>query len=1637
MITTIIDKIPGIDTKAESKVNIEGEFASFIPGHSSAIGKDGLVYIDDFEGTESTIDLRNVGTWFLASTPQGQRSLFPEANTNTRAYGFNRARLAWYTIDPLFYDRNSNLRPVNIDKEELSKHTVREVDETEVFPNKETPNGIPTNIPVFNMAFYPSERGPYNFDVAGVPGLSGGLNGDGTLADPESRWGGIMRKIESTDFEAANVEYIEFWMMDPFNSDAEQDNPGKLFINLGDISEDILKDGRKSFENGLPTTEAIINVDTTIWGRVSRLENLVESFDNEVASRPFQDVGYDGLRDEDELSFFESTYLQRIEQQFGIGSDAYYNALDDPSGDNYHYFRGTDYDALELYSSILERYKKYNGPDGNSPADEQNKEDYPTAATTLPNIEDLNRDNTLSEAERYFQYVVQLNPNTMQIGKNFITDIRDAQGIPLANGETGAVKWYQFKIPVSQPTNVIGNISDFKSIRFLRMFAKDFAKPEVLRFATLELVRGEWRRYKGDLLASGEYIPDDIQGLTTFDVFTVNIEENGRRKPVPYVIPPGIEREINYGTTDLIRLNEQSMVLKTCDLLDGDARGTYKTAEFDFRQYKKLEMYVHAEKSQELDDLQYGDMTVFIRIGADFTENYYEYEIPLTFTPWGTTISDPYAIWPDANKFDVELQKLVDTKLKRDVAARDPSSGITNYFPYVEYDGNNKITILGVPSISDVKAIMIGIRNPKKQNSHDEDDGLPKCAEIWVNELCLTGFNDKAGTAGLLRISTDLADFGRLVMSGAYSTPNFGTMEKKINETQRATTTQFDIGADLNLGKFFPEQTGVRLPMHIDYAEIHVKPEYNPLNPDVKLSDELDSYDNKEDADSLQSIVEDYTQRFNLNFVNVRKERVGSKKKPKIYDIENFNVSYAYTMLNNRNIDIEYDNKTNHSGGLGYNYSINAKNVKPFQKVNFISQTPALKLLGDFNFYYLPKSLSFRTDMNREETERKLRNKSTGLILLKPTFSRKWDWNRNFDLKYDLATSLSMQFRSTSNAFIREPAGSTDPGSPWYDQAGVDTINVWNQIKSFGNLRNYNHSLDVTYKIPIDKLPFLDWITGQFTYGAIYTWTAAPLSIQMRMGNVIENSRNWQLGGNVDMLKLYNKVPYLQKLNQARKGSPNSPKGSKDPQVKPDKTPPDQAPTQAADSLAKPNYLKIVGDEFLKLLMAVKRANFTYNEGTGTLMPGFMPEPDFLGNSWSNQAPGLGFAFGSQQDIKYKAVENGWLSTDTLLNQAYMTKYTTNFNAKVSIELLPGLKIELNADRTYARNHTEYFRADSLGDFAVYSARDAGSFSISYITWGTAFKTDYDQVTSAAFERMKDYRDDISFRLAEQNPNSEGTVYDTLTKQSYAEGYGPTSQDVLIPSFVAAYANISTSDVPLDYFLKIPLPNWRITYDGLTKIGFIASVLESATISHAYKSTYAINSFQSNLYYEEIDGNAATLYNQANSFYPKYDVAQVTIIEQFAPLVGIDMTWKNSLLTRFEFRKSRNLSFSMANKQLTDVSTDEYIVGLGYRIKNVSFTVASIGGGGRKTRLDSDLDIKVDFSLRNNRTVLRRVDQDLEQVSAGQRVISINSSIDYQLSKSISLRLFFDRVMNTPYVSNQYKNSTTKGGISLRFSLAQ
>ena len=1606
LLTDLIDKLPFIETKQKSRISIYGEFAQFIQGINKENGQTGTSYIDDFEGTKSTIDLRQWTTWNLASTPQYQHNLFPEAySTMGLDYGKNRSKLAWYCIDQsVFYNRDTRIMPPNVTNDELSDHRVRQVLETEIFPNKDVQAGVSTNVTTLNLAYYPTLRGPYNYDTENI-------NSDGTFSNPEDRWGGIMRAIESSDFNATNVEYIEFWMMDPFFEGQDQTNTGKLYFNLGDISEDILRDGRKSYENGLPTSSEIINVDTTKWGRVPSLQALVDAFDSNPDSRQYQDVGYDGLSDDDERSFFKN-YLNILQSK--LSSEAYAAVYNDPSSDNYHYFRGSDYDSNPKYSSILERYKEYNGNEGNSPSESQYTEDYKTNYTTLPDVEDINNDNTLSESENYYQYEIDLDPNKMlKAGQNRISDIRTAT-VTTINGDIKEIKWYQFRIPIREPDKIIGNIEGYSSIRFMRIFMKGFHNDIVLRFATLDLVRGEWRTYNHAIQAPGEYMPGDQTNHTLFEQSAVNVEENSSRQPVPYVIPPGIFQEVYTGTLQTYRQNEQALQLSVENLVDGDARAVYKSTSFDFRYYRKLKMFIHAEKMYEYDDIEDGDLTVFLRFGSDLTDNYYEYEVPLKFTEWYTSSTDDFAIWPEENNIEIDFDKLVEVKNNRNRSLG--TNNVQSNRVYTEYSGKNRIKVLGNPTISEVRSMMIGVRNPKNDNEVTSD----KSAIIWINELRLTDLNNSGGWAATGRIETTLADLGRVTAAGSYNSAGYGALETKATESNMESNGFYSISTDIDLGKFMaPEKTGITVPIHYDQNQTSVTPEYNPFDPDVKFKNALEIIEDQAGRDSLKNAARDIVKQTNFNITNLRKNRVGNKK-PRFWNIENFNATYAYTKQEQRNSDIEYAIEKTYRGGLGYSYSTNAKSVQPFANAKWAS-SKYLQIIKDINFYYMPKSFSFNTEMFRQYQEQKLRNKSTGDIIIRPTYAKNWDWSRNYDFRYDITKGLNFTYNANANAYIYEPAGNPERETAEWG-ANRDTIR--NELYGLGSMSRFNQTSKLNYTIPINKLPLMDWVTASANYTGTYRWTASSRSTQSIMGNVNENEAMFQLNGNADLTKLYNKVPYFKQITTPKRSSSrnaNSRQQKKEEETAVDTT--GKAP--------KKDYGKMIADNTVRILLGVKKASFSFSQSSGVSLPGYIYEPDYLGINAMSGAPGWGFIFGNGNDVLNNAINNNWITTDTTFNQAYSERFNETYNYKIVVEPFQNFKIDISGTRTYVQNFSEYFRADANGEFNYYTPTNGGNFTISHIMAATSFK-DGDEL----FENMLKNRQDIAKRLAAENQSwvdmNSPMVYDSIGKGYFPYGYGANSQDVLIYSFLAAYSGQSANEVELSLFRKIALPNWSVNFTGLTKIPALKKIFKTINITHSYRSTYSISSWATNLNYNEND--PMLMYDGTNIRVPQYDMAQIVISEQYAPLIGLKLAFNNNLSPSLDFKKSRTVTISFINNQLTEAEGREIIIGCGYTFKDLGLVISSLGGSSKNS---NELTMKLDIGFRKDKTILRSIDENYSQISSGQNKINIYLTADYDFSKRLGMQAFFRHDMTDPFIANSFKTSNTFAGVTLRFSLTQ
>jgi len=1569
-LTRLVDKLPFISTKELSSVTFSGEFANLIPGHPNAINiagsKNGASYLDDFEGSRSVIDLKSANAWQISGTPLNSK--FPEANlSNNLDYGKNRAKLAFYNIDPIFFNSSNSLTPSNIksNKNERSNHYVREVLEQEVFPFKQSSTGQPLTLPTLDLAFYPNVRGPYNFTTTD-------LNFNGTLKAPQDRWGGIFRKIETNDFEALNVEFIELWMMDPFMYKPTSQG-GDMYFNLGNISEDILKDGYKSLENGLPADGDASKTVESVWGRSAKLQPVVQAFDNSPSARQFQDIGLDGLNDGDERAKF----ADRINQIRGlVASDAIAKLESDPASDNFQYYRGSNLDNAN--AGILKRYESYNGLEGNSKTSEQSRAETGienTASTPLPDAEDINRDNTSNSADAYWEYKISIRPQDMIVGQNFITD-KVTNTVTLANGEKQQVAWYQFKIPIIKGASV-GNIDDFKSVRFIRTYLTNFADTAVLRLARLQLLRGEWRRFNAER-TNDKVLADPALGTnppldnSTLEVATVSIEENGKRTPIPYVVPPGIQRERDYSNfRGETQQNEQALAVTVKNLRDGYGQAAFRTTYNDFRSYKKMEMFIHAEGEMLRDN----DVSAIVRIGTDNQDNYYEYEFPLKVTPNGS--KDPYQIWPEVNNLVVELAKFQQAK-----AARNNTPNWPLDKPFTFTDGNATITIKGQPDLSKVRVYMVGVKNPLKGGNSSLDDGLDKTAIVWFNELRLTDFDERGGWAATARMNAKLADFGDLTVSGSKSTVGFGSIDKRVSERNRSDDSFFDLSTSLELGKFFPERTGIKIPMFINWSTQLSVPQFDPRSQDIELKNSLAGLSRSQKED-VHDIVDNYTGRRSINFTNVRKIKTNPDAKSRIWDIENFSGTYAFTANDHRDYVTETALQRSYKGALAYSFSGQSRSYTPFEK---LIKSKKLALIKDFNFSLLPSSLNARVDLDRLYSENKLRDINTEVtgLNIKPAYNKNFLITRTYGAGWNLTRSVQLDFAATNYGIIDEKQGVNS-------KENRDTI--WNNLKRLGRTTNYNHTLNVNYTVPLSKIPGLQWTNLVARYGTNFNWESEPL-VTLRdpsidFGNTIQNSRTIQLNPSLNFVSLYNKMAFVRNANK-----PDASNGRK----------------------------ALVG-----AITSIKNITGTYSRTEGIFMPGYLPSTNMFGYNFDANAPGWDFLFGSQRDIRGRAVANGWLTTDTLQNKLYIKTKKEDLNLRGTIEPIKDLRIELTALKSQNFNYSTTYRFDTVAAaFANQNPITTGDFSISFFSFRTAFKSDDRDNTSRLFREFERNRVIVSQRLGAMNPNNDGRT-DTA---GYSYGYGANSQDVVVSAFLAAYTGKDAGKVSLRTFPKIPIPNWRISYNGLTKFDFFNKIFASFDVNHTYRSTYSVNSFSS-LARNVITNGFSSVFDANRNFLPEYQFSQILLTEQFVPLLGIDFRLKNNMSMNLEYRKSRALSLSLANSQLAQQKDAGIIFGFGYRTSNLRLPFNLFGG----KKLNNDINFKMDFALNDRKTTIFRADVENAEVSSGAKTIAYKPSIDYVLNQRFNLRMYYDGTITKPYTSQTYNTSFTNFGVSLRFIL--
>ena len=1514
-LTNVLDKIPFLHLTQPSQISFTSEFAQLLAGEAGGT-QDNASYIDDFENTKNGIDVMTPTSWFISSVP----SLNFKEDYNDKTgltSGFHRSRLAWYCIDPLFTRRGSSLTPGHIksDLKQLSNHYVREVYVKELFPLRQQNSyqGATNTLSVLNLAYYPSEPGPYNFNVED-------LQSDGTLKNPQLNWGGMMRKLDTNDFEQANIEYIEFWLLDPFLYTREQPDAneygGDFYINLGEVSEDILRDGKKFYESGMPVDGSKIFTYTQ-WGKIPTQSTVTYAFATTSGSRALQDVGFNGLTDAEEQEFYKSAYLDQIQGK--VNQAVFDSIFADPARDNYHYFRGSDWDQMR--APILQRYKYINNPQGNSPDSDSRSESYDTSYKSTPDVEDINQDYTLNEYEKYFQYRVSIRPEDLVVGTNHIVDKREYSQTWRDNTKS-SVTWYQFRIPVDEFESRQGNINDFSSIRFMRMFLTGFKKPIVLRFGTLDLVRGEWRTYDQQLSAASG---------GTLEASAVNLEENAEKTPVNYVLPPGISREQDPSQPQLVESNEQALSLVVKNLTSGEAKAVYKNTTLDLRQYKRIQMFTHANAlEQNTTNLKDRELAVFIRLGSDYKNNYYEYEIPLTLTAPRSNYNrnvpaDRRLVWPEENMFDVALSIFTNLKKERNKAK---AQGLASYMaPYSAYDSehpNNKLTIVGNPSLGEVKTMMIGVRN----NSGDIKSG-----EVWVNELRLKEHNNKGGWAANANLNIQLSDFGSVNATGRYVSEGFGGLEDGVASRSTDNYGTYSVTTSLEMGKFFPDKAKVSIPVYYSVTKEKTSPKYNPMDTDMELKDALDAAGSKTERDSIENIAVTKVTQTNFSVSNAR-VGIATKRHPMPYDPANFSFTYSHAHQHTTGETTVREQRDNWRGALDYSWTPVYKSWEPFKKIK--NKSKWLDILKRFGLNWLPQNLAFNTEMTHETYELQERDmESLTKSQLPITFSDQFLWNREFALRWDLTKNLHMNFQSATHAQVDVPYPDVntdlyaDQYHAWKDS--VYRSAVLNSVRTWGTPLDYSQSFTASYKVPLNLLPVFDWVNTDASYSSNYSWERGMEDENGNSyGNTINTHRELTLNGSFNLVKLYNHVPFLKKVNEKfertqsrsqllrkKQEKEKKKKDAKELAADPKKALPKNkkafekeitllpdttlsirhgknskrliVSAKTADGKLFPIKYKKVDNNQIKLIskvdsakkikisvlakepleekswyktwqtvarlaMMVRNVSFNYRSSYQLTLPGFTPS---IGDAFGQKkvgsmAPGLDFAFGLvDDDYIGKARENDWLLRNDSVATPATTSKTENLQLRMTLEPVKDLKIDLSAVRTQTTQKSIQYMYEGT------PTTQSGSFQMSTISLSTAFEGMGDANSgyrSKTFEKfvnsLAGYRDRVEAQYA-------GTVYpagSALSGGKFDASRTPVNQysgDVMIPAFLNAYTSMGGNSLSLFPALSRLLPNWTVRYSGLGRLPWFRDHFKSVNINHSYKSIFAVGSYNSYSTYQE------------------------------------------------------------------------------------------------------------------------------------------------------------------------------------------
>lgn len=1113
-LTRAIDAIPLIQTRAPSRIELKAEYAQLSPGHPETFAfqqerdalqsinrdfkedeLDGISYIDDFEGIENVFSLMQPGAWQMAAAPfgAGPENAMPWSIgtpiTDPVLPSNWRSAFTWYSVQAGTY------RSGLCEEVDCTNRATRQYRIEDVFPEREVQRGQPETLSLLDLYVDPARRGAYNYNGELQTTYSN---------NPEDAWGAMVQRLPEgyTDFGGRNnIEFVEF-IFSPVGgrNGNEAIGPGAvLYVDLGTVSEDIIPNRKFNQEDGLDSSTPLEEANSDAWGRLANgVANTVVDFDEEGTGQT-EDLGLDGLRSRlqnplgEDYVAGERSYFNAFVQTLSPGSPERFQAEEDASADDYHHFDEIGYfnDANRFEggrATLQERFTRFfPGLELNSFESQQKIANAGVPGNSrIPDSEDINGNQSLDLAESVFRYEVPLDETELRNSPFFQNEIVTESGD----------SWYLVRIPVrSEERESIGGIEDFSLIESIRVWTEGHTRPATLRFATLELVGSQW--LKSDRVGIQEQgVSTETQlpeGAPRLFIETINNEEN----PTQYAIPFGavVSRTPDI-SGNLIRQREQSLVFRVEDFQDGSSRAIYKpfsTNPLDLTKYSNLRMFAHAEGFERQDSVR-----VFIRLGGNETEDYYEYEqslYPYEIPDLGPgTSPDPDSLWQtnvpagngtiDLNSINIVLSELNKLKVARD---NDPSIPIDErYTDSTVPEGappGSRITIRGNPTIQNISTVVVGLRNAQGGSTAPLEN-----LEVWFNELRVTGYDEESGWSAYARATFQLADVASLNARFSRQTDAFGELGSGLGDRSFNNTQDYSILASFNAHKLLPERFGWNIPVSLSIQENMNTPRYAPRRGDIRVeelvaqAEEDPNLSAEERENRIEQIRgESETTSFTRS-IRVPVSKSGSGSDILRYTLDGMSLVYTNTLGRTRSPSFLFNDSDRWSTTFTYRLNVpRARTIRPFW---FTDEIPILGILGQLRLNYLPQSFTFTADadrtVRRDQEREQFDDINNPLLegipdryLYPERRDQTFGHGRTFDVTYNPFTFLGLTYRSDVtqsltgagadegfSVFARDSTGASQeyalsrneafgPGGIGRQDFGIpDSVNV-NQIPGF------------------------------------------------------------------------------------------------------------------------------------------------------------------------------------------------------------------------------------------------------------------------------------------------------------------------------------------------------------------------------------------------------------------------------------------------------------------------------------------------------------------------------------------------------------------------------------------------------------